>query len=136
MQVLLSKAEDTNATVAANIMTCLGELVSIGGEEALPHVPDLLRVIIPALAEPVLVKRDAALRTLGQICSSTGYVIDPLIDHPELLQILSRILRTEPTQAVRREVIRVLGILGALDPYRRKVCMCISMPDNEVNYEG
>ena len=120
MQVLIGKATDVNPTVAANIMTCLGELVSIGGEDALPHVPGLMSVILPALAEPVLVKRDAALCTLGQMCSSTGYVIDPLIEHPQLLQILGRILRTEPTQKVRREVIKVLGILGALDPYRRK----------------
>lgn len=121
MRILLHKASDANSTVAANIMACLGELVSIAGEEALPHVPALLEAILPALAEPVLVKRDAALRTLGQMCSSTGYVIDPLIEHPELLQTLGRILRTEPTQAIRREVIKVLGILGALDPYRRKV---------------
>ncbi|KAL0577906.1 phosphatidylinositol kinase-related protein kinase tor1, partial [Marasmius crinis-equi] len=34
--------------------------------------------------------------------------------------VLGKILRTEPAQAVRREVVKVLGILGAVDPYRRK----------------
>ena len=87
----------------------------------MPHVPDLMQVIIAKLADPSLQKRDAALHTLGQLCSSTGYVIQPLVEYPQLLQILSRILRTELSQVVRREVIKVLGILGALDPYRRKI---------------
>ena len=88
----------------------------------MPHVPDLMHVIIAKLTDSSIVKRDAALHTLGQVCSNTGYVVQPLVDHPQLLQILSRILKTEPTQSVRREVVKVLGILGALDPYRRKVC--------------
>ncbi|KAH9940814.1 atypical/PIKK/FRAP protein kinase [Epithele typhae] len=121
LRVLLPKANDTNPTVSANILMCLGELACVGGEEVMPHVPDLMQVIIVKLADPSLQKRDAALHTLGQICSSTGYVIAPLVEYPQLLQILSRILRTELSQTVRREVIKVLGILGALDPYRRKI---------------
>ncbi|KAI0825630.1 armadillo-type protein, partial [Irpex lacteus] len=120
LRVLLQKASDGNATVAANVIMCLGELASVGGEDVLPHVPDLMEVIIARLSDPAVVKRDAALHTLGQVCSSTGYVITPLVDYPQLLPVLSRILRTETSQSVRREVIKVLGILGALDPYRRK----------------
>lgn len=121
LKVLLPKANDPNPTVAANILMCLGELARVGGEEVLPHVPELMQVIMLRLADASLPKRDAALHTLGQVCSSTGYVVSPLIDYPQLLQILSRILRTETKQTVRREIIKVLGILGALDPYRRKV---------------
>lgn len=121
LRVLLQKANDNNPTVAANVLMCLGELACVGGEDALPHVPELMQVIISRLSDPSLVKRDAALHTLGQVCSSTGYVVTPLVDHPQLLQLLERILRTELTQAVKREVVKVLGILGALDPYRRKV---------------
>lgn len=121
LRVLLQKANDTNPTVAANVLMCLGELACVGGEDAMPHVPELMQVIIARLSDPSLVKRDAALHTLGQVCSSTGYVIAPLVDYPQLLPLLGRILRTETTQLIRREVIKVLGILGALDPYRRKV---------------
>ncbi|THH30677.1 hypothetical protein EUX98_g3507 [Antrodiella citrinella] len=120
LRVLLPKANDSNPTVAANILMCLGELACVGGEDVLPFVPDLMDVIMAKLVDPSLSKRDAALHTLGQVCSSTGYVVQPLVDHPQLLQILSRIQRTEPTLSVRREVIKVLGILGAVDPYRRK----------------
>jgi len=125
LRVLLLKANDPSPTVAANVLMCLGELACVGGESALPHVPELMQIIISRLSDPSLAKRDSALHTLGQVCSSTGYVIAPLVDHPQLLPLLGRILRTETTQAVRREVVKVLGILGALDPYRRKVlCFC------------
>lgn len=121
LRVLLQKANDNNPTVAANVLMCLGELACVGAEDAMPHVPDLMQVIITRLSDPSLIKRDAALHTLGQVCSSTGYVIAPLVDYPQLLPLLGRILRTEVSQLVRREVVKVLGILGALDPYRRKV---------------
>ncbi|KAI0739638.1 armadillo-type protein [Daedaleopsis nitida] len=104
LRVLLPKAYDTNPTVLANILMCLGELSCVGGEAVLPHVPDLMQVIMAKLADPSLQKRDAALHTLGQLCSSTGYVIAPLIEYPrQLLQILSQILRTELSQTIKSE---------------------------------
>ncbi|KAI0046207.1 atypical/PIKK/FRAP protein kinase [Auriscalpium vulgare] len=120
LRVLLLKANDANAVVAANVLMCLGELAVVGAEDVQPHVPELMEIIIAKLSDPSIGKRDAALRTLGQVCSSTGYVIQPLLDYPQLLPILGRILKTETNQAVRRDVIKVLGIIGALDPYRRK----------------
>ncbi|KAM6497086.1 phosphatidylinositol 3-kinase [Amanita muscaria] len=130
LRALLPKANDTNPVVAAHVLMCLGELACVGGEDAFPHVPELMQVIIAKLLDPSLLKRDAALHTLGQVCSSTGYVIAPLIDYPQLLPLLGRILQTETSQAVKREVVKVLGILGALDPYRRK-----SRPEDDVPVE-
>ena len=121
LRVLLQKANDGNAAVAANVLMCLGELTCVGGEDVMPHVPELMQVIISRLSDPSLAKRDAALHTLGQVCGSTGYVIAPLVDYPQLLPALGRILRSDPARDVRREVMKVLGILGALDPFRRKV---------------
>ncbi|KAH7890784.1 phosphatidylinositol 3-kinase [Phlebopus sp. FC_14] len=134
LRVLIGKANDSNPAVAANVLMCLGELAAVGGEDVTPHIPELMQVIIARLQDPAHVKRDAALRTLGQLCSSTGYVITPLVDYPQLLPILGRILRTESGSTRRdvvREVVKVLGILGALDPYRRK-----TRPDEDGAAEG
>jgi phosphatidylinositol kinase/protein kinase (PI-3 family) len=128
LRVLLTKADDPNVTVASNVVLCLGELASAGGEEVLPHVPELMQLIIPRLGDSSLPKRDAALVTLGNVCASTGYVIDPLIDYPQLVKLLGKILKTEQRASIRREVIKVFGILGALDPYRRKVHNLIISP--------
>ncbi|KAK0489036.1 phosphatidylinositol 3-kinase [Armillaria novae-zelandiae] len=104
--VLLKKANDSNPAAASNVLMCLGELACVAGEETMDHIGDIMET--------------AALHTLGQVCSSTGYVIDPLVDYPQLLPLLGKILKSESSQAVRREVVKVLGILGAVDPYRRK----------------
>jgi len=68
-------------------------------------------------------KRDAALKTLGQVASNTGAVIEPYQKYPHLLGMLMRFLKTEKSQNIRRETIRTMGMLGALDPYRHKVSL-------------
>ena len=45
-------------------------------------------------------------------------MIEPYHKYPNLLDILFNFLKTEHTRGLRREVIRVLGLLGALDPYK------------------
>ncbi|KAJ3508971.1 hypothetical protein NMY22_g16449 [Coprinellus aureogranulatus] len=120
LRALIQKANDSNPAVAANIMMCLGELSCVAGESAMPHIQELMNIVLTKLADPTAVKRDAALHTLGQICSSTGYVIQPLVDYPQLLPLLGKIMKTETSATTRREVVKVLGILGALDPYRRR----------------
>jgi serine/threonine-protein kinase mTOR len=121
LRALLRKADDPNITVASNVVLCLGELASAAGEEVMTFVPDLMQVVISRLADPSLPKRDAALATLGKTCASAGYVIDPLIDYPQLVPLLGKILKMEQRSSIRREVIKVFGILGAMDPYRRNV---------------
>jgi FKBP12-rapamycin complex-associated protein len=123
LKVLILKAGDTNVTVASNIILALGELVVAGGEDAAQHVPELMSVLIPRLEDTSLPKRDAAVTTLGKVCASTCYVIDPVVDHPEIVDLLGRILKSETRQNIRREVIRVFGIMGALDPFRRSVSL-------------
>jgi FKBP12-rapamycin complex-associated protein len=106
------------------MVECIGLLGIVGGEELVPHIPEIMKVLLTTLQDPQTPpeKRDAALVTLGQVCANTAYVIEPLVDHPELFSIFARMLKTDTTADTRREVLRVLGILGAVDPYvRRKV---------------
>ncbi|KAF8519025.1 phosphatidylinositol 3-kinase [Hysterangium stoloniferum] len=121
LRVLLPKATDANSIVAGQVLMCLGELSSVGGEEFAPHISQIMTVILATLADPAAIsKREAALVTLGQLCTNTSYVISPIVDYPQLMPLLGRVLKTESSPNVRRQAIRVLGILGAIDPYRRK----------------
>lgn len=124
LRVLLQKANDPNSTVASHVLNCIGELTCVAGEDTTEYVGEIMQVLISKLSDPSLAERDAALHTLGQVCSSTGYVITPLVDYPQLLGLLGKILKTETSQSIRREVVKVLGILGAVDPYTRKVLIC------------
>lgn len=124
LRVLLPKATDSNPIVAGQVLLCIGELSSVGGEDFAPHIPQVMSVILATLSDPAAIaKREASLITLGQLCTNTSYVISPIMEHPQLLPMLGRILKSETSANVRRQVIRLLGILGAIDPYRRKVSL-------------
>ncbi|RYO85920.1 hypothetical protein DL762_004999 [Monosporascus cannonballus] len=123
ISVLLPKAGDQNPAVAATILKAIGELATVGGENMLPYKDKLMPLIIEALKDQSSVaKREAALHTLGQLASNSGYVIDPYLEYPQLLELLQNIIRAEPQRGpLRQETIKLMGILGALDPYRHQV---------------
>lgn len=123
VKTLLPKATDSNAAVASTTIKAIGELATVGGRDMLPYVPQLMPTIIEALQDlSSQSKRDAALHTLGQLASNSGYVIQPYLDYPSLLDILVNIIKTEQQGSLRKETIKLLGILGALDPYKHQVC--------------
>ncbi|KAK4495590.1 hypothetical protein PRZ48_012858 [Zasmidium cellare] len=119
--VLLPKAEDPNFEVAATTLRAIGDLASVGGDGMVKYIPDLMKIVIRSLQDlSSPKKREAALCTLGQLASNSGYVIQPYTDHPELLSILVNIVKNEAPGDLRRETIRLIGILGALDPYKHQ----------------
>lgn len=119
LKVLLPKARDSTPAVASAIMMALGELARVGGAEVSSQTGAIMHLIMDTLKDlSSSGKREAALKTLGQLCSNTGYVVEPYFDEPTLLPIITSILKTESSSHIRREALRVLGILGALDPYR------------------
>ncbi|CAN6610146.1 serine/threonine-protein kinase Tor2p [Trichomonascus vanleenenianus] len=119
LRVLLQSAQDPSSSVAASVMTTIGEVSKVGAEEMKEYIPELMPLILETLQDQSSsVKREAALKTLGHLASSSGYVIEPLLHYPQLLGILVNILRTEPSLQNRRETVRLMGILGALDPYK------------------
>ena len=94
---------------------------------------------------------EVAVRALGLLVENTGCVVVPYLDHPSLLGDLLEVLQIGGggsasqsgsgsggtssghigaasqggSWAVRREIMRLLGILGALDPYRLRMA-CIA----------
>ncbi|SPQ26658.1 5e2edd65-6acc-4dcf-a7ef-f29e4cb58798 [Thermothielavioides terrestris] len=119
-EVLLPKASDPTPSVAATILQAIGELCTVGGAEMLAYKDSLMPIIIDALQDQSApIKREAALHTLGQLASNAGYVIKPYLEYPQLLEILQSIIRGEPQHGpLRQETIKLMGILGALDPYK------------------
>ncbi|XP_075183475.1 serine/threonine-protein kinase mTOR [Anomaloglossus baeobatrachus] len=120
--ILKLRDPDPNPGVVTNVLATIGELAQVSGLEMRKWMDELFPIIMEMLQDSsLLAKRQVALWTLGQLVASTGYVVEPYRKYPTLLEVLLNFLKTEQNQGIRREAIRVLGLLGALDPYKHKV---------------
>ena len=105
--------------LASAAMEALGELAKTAGAALQPWVNEVVPNILDTLQDQSSAsKQRASLRTLAHIAGSTGYVIQPYVDYPKLLSQATDILpgTKRAPWSLRREVIRTLGVLGALDP--------------------
>ncbi|EPX72448.1 phosphatidylinositol kinase Tor1 [Schizosaccharomyces octosporus yFS286] len=119
MHVILPKASDPSPGVSSAIISALGELASVEGDDIPADVrSSFMNLILFSLQDQSsTLKRLASLKCLRQLCGASGYVIEPYMDYPYLLNILIEILQSEQPTPIKREVLRTLGVLGALDPY-------------------
>ncbi|KAF8978704.1 phosphatidylinositol kinase- protein kinase tor1 [Entomortierella lignicola] len=121
LEVLLPNIKDGSPGVVASVLEALGEIAQVGGESLLPYMDQLMPTFIEILQDRSSpIKRSAALIALGRLASNTGYVIDPYLKYPVLLEILMSILKSEQSVRIRQETMKLIGVLGALDPYRYK----------------
>lgn len=120
LKVLIPAARNAAVpAVSSAVMDATGELCTIGGKLMLPHVPELMPLILEMLADQAsVVRRDTALKTLGKLAAHSEYVIEPYYQYPRLLSTLIKILVTDSNAEIQREVVKLTGILGALDPYK------------------
>lgn len=94
----------------------------VNGAEMKQWISELLPILLEMLTDASSPeKRGVALWVLGQLVSSTGYVVKPYNEYPTLLDVLLNLLKIEQKTIIRLEAIRVLGLLGALDPYKHKI---------------
>lgn len=126
LAILMPKLKDTEANpgVVLNVLKAIGDLAEVSGgsaemEGCADQLLDILLDLLNESGSPD--KRRAALWTLGQLVGSTGRVVEPYYKYPSLIDILMGFLKTEQQMPIRRETIRVLGLLGALDPYKHKM---------------
>lgn len=118
------KESESNPGVMLNVLRAIGDLAEVnGGSNVLDfYTDDLLTILLDMLTDVGAThKLRVALWTLGQLVSATGKVVTPYHTYPNLIDILINFLKTETDIVVRRETIRVLGLLGALDPYKHKM---------------
>ncbi|KAK9163538.1 hypothetical protein Syun_004440 [Stephania yunnanensis] len=122
-------AKAVSVTSLCSAMDCFlayfpGNLQILAGEGGFAlrqYLSELMPLIVDALLDGASVaKREVAVATLGQVAQSTGYVISPYNEYPQLLGLLLKLLNGELPWSTRREVLKVLGIMGALDPHIHK----------------
>lgn len=123
LRVCLPKARDPTPYVSRRMIECIGLLAEIAGEDIIPALDEIMDLLISTLQDPIAspAKKDVALVSLGQVCGNTANVIDPYNKYPELWVIFRKFLKGESTAKTKRLVLKVMGILGAIDPYAIKV---------------
>ncbi|XP_044740220.1 serine/threonine-protein kinase Tor [Chrysoperla carnea] len=121
LSTLVPKLRDSEPVVLS-VLKAIGDLAeAAGGTDLLPWGDELLTVLLEIFGDTASVeKRAVALWALGQLVSATGHALQPYSRQPALLDVLLTFLKTEQRPRVRRETLRVLGLLGALDPYKRR----------------
>lgn len=124
LKVLIPKLKESepNPGVVLAVLRAIGDLAGVNGAEMQQWMPELLSILLEMLVDASSPeKRGVALWVLGQLVGSTGHVVKPYTQYPSLLDVLINFLKTEQQPPIRRETIRVLGLLGALDPYKHKM---------------
>jgi FKBP12-rapamycin complex-associated protein len=121
LEVLWPKVLTSSPGVIAMIVEAVGILCKIGGEDIAPHVEKYLPYISEMLTDHSVAKKEAALKALINITAWTGYVVTPYEKYPNLLSILLNMTKTEKSNSIRQLAVKLIGTLGALDPYRYKV---------------
>ncbi|XP_066992513.2 serine/threonine-protein kinase mTOR isoform X2 [Anabrus simplex] len=126
------KEQEPNPGVVVSVLTAIGDLAEVNGNEMQQWMGELLAILLEMLGDASSPeKRGVALWALGQLVGATGHVVKPYNQHPALLDVLINFLKTEQQPVIRRETIRVLGLLGALDPYKHK--MNLGQIDSQVD---
>lgn len=117
VHVLIDKARDPNPEVASTTLQAIGDLSTVGGEDMKEFIPRLMDTFIENLQDLASdTKRIAALQAMGKLALSCGYVIEPYKQYPDLLVILKNMIKLEPPGVLRGEAVKLLGVMGALDP--------------------
>lgn len=112
---------NANNGIISGVLVTVGDLARVGGFAMRQYIPELMPLIVEALLDgAAATKREVAVATLGQVVQSTGYVIAPYNEYPQLLGLLLKLLNGELAWSTRKEVLKVLGIMGALDPHAHK----------------
>lgn len=118
------KKEEGNPTMVSSILKTIGDLAEVngGGNALSPWLQPIISTQLEILSDPnQLEKRSVALWSFGQVIGATGHVVAPYMEYPQLMDTLLGLLKSEQQMSDRREIIRILGLLGALDPYKHRV---------------
>ncbi|KAI8799565.1 hypothetical protein BJ742DRAFT_749830 [Cladochytrium replicatum] len=150
LSVLLPKCRDSSPDVATRALDVIGRLGGLtvrdshmndAGDASMTefqndalsaYMNQILDVIIETLEDQrSSSKRQAAAKALGSIALGMGYVLEGNEKYHSALPLVVNIIKTEQNAQLRGEVIRTLGILGALDPFKYKM-----ITDGNVSISG
>ena len=97
LQAVLPALQDANPNVAANVITVVGVLSTVGSAQVVVKQDAIFPLMIEAIQDlSSTTKRRVATSTLALMVQRTGTVIEPYKRYPDLLGVLLKGLQVEP----------------------------------------
>ena len=122
-----------NNSLMPDIIEAIGQLSTIDGKPMVKYLENLVPLILDCIKDEIAPrKREIGLKVLTMIIENTGYVVRPYFHYPELIQLISSLVQNETNFSIRKLVYKLLGTIGALDPYLiSKILVFISVEEDE-----
>lgn len=118
LRALSPRLLDANATTATAVITTLTRLVSVNPAAFGKHALSLINSAAKILNDQSSSKRRlAALSFLSSLLRNVRACV-PFERLAELLLEAAELLKIELVRPVRNEAIKLMGVIGALDPYK------------------
>ncbi|VUZ45446.1 unnamed protein product, partial [Hymenolepis diminuta] len=106
------------------LFSALAHISSVCPHAVVHLMDDLIPILTYMLQDPTChAKRSIAAWAFGVLVSNTGYVVRPYMKHPDLMEFLFGMLRRVESKSIQSEIVRLLGLIGAVDPFKLKVSM-------------
>jgi len=135
LKSLLNKMyeKDFNYSLLPDIIEAIGQLSAIDGKPVVSYLDDLIPLILDCVKDEIAPKkREIGLKVLIMIIENTGYVVKPYFHYPEIIQMIQSLIQNETNFNIRKLVYKLLGTIGALDPYLiGKILVFISVEEDE-----
>lgn len=132
--ILLEKSKDSSLAISTNSLQAIGDIAMVVGEAIEPYIDDCMTLIIEILQDSSSnFRRKTALKVLAQLARSSSYVVEPLLRYPPLLNIVLNIIRSASSNEIKIESVKLLGVLGALDPYKYRDIEVVSNTKTQTN---
>lgn len=134
LENIIPKIEDKQIAFSESMLNCIGCLAGIDPECISNRLELLLNILSRLIQDQSsTVRRRAALSALSLILRKVDREIIPRDRFSSILFMTITIIKNEFDYSVRREAIRLIGVIGAIDPYLIKALERPDLPTVELN---
>lgn len=111
-----------NNNILIAILNVISSLAQVSNVEIKAHFNELYPILFEIIQDTSYStkKKEVALSCMGKLIDSAGFELK-YSAYNDLFECLLNMLKIEQTPSMRREIIRVLGMLGTVDPYKHQL---------------
>lgn len=122
LPALMPQLSSPNIRINTAAMTAIGELAAAFSPQLVKFQTELMVPIMGILRDKTttpehVARRQATVHTLGELIKATATAVSTMRLYPAVRRILFESVSTEREPSLRMELIRLIGIIGAADPY-------------------